>query len=153
MGSVNAPKVGGPLWMPELTCRWCGRVLRHMWNGDRFDDYYDPDNRIMCTPADRSAVCTLGYYANPLLMGDNAFDPLTLKGHDVLCSCQASFPHTPAPILEAQPYPWPDLLPYHCDQPMMMRHYHPDMGRGPGAWHCRGCRATVKAAPDIRKDH
>lgn len=140
---------GGPLWQPEQPCRWCGRALLHVWFDSRHDGYLDEAGAAYCTPADRGVQsgkpghCVFGYYADPRVMGPprkggaGPFDPLTLSFHDGTCPCSVSFPHTPDPR-NRRPYPWPNLVPEHCGQPMMLRNYHRPTPDGTlGGWHCR----------------
>ncbi len=161
--------IGPPLYQPGRPCRWCGRRIRMMYVNARYDILVDDAGATHCTPADRGVEsgkpghCVFGYYADERLMGPaeldakgrlkgGAFDPLTLSFHDSSCNCSRSLPHTWDLDIAAEPYPWPDLLPWHCGQPMQMRFYAPELaattGR-PGGWHCRA--GGTDLVPDRRR--
>lgn len=157
--------VGAPLYQPGRPCRWCSRTTRRMYVDARYDISVDDNGNSHCTPADRGIEsgkpghCVFGYYSDPAVMGPTrtdrkgkfiggAFDPLTLSFHDSSCSCHRSLPHTEDLAVLGEPYPWPDLLPWHCGQPMQMRFYAPrlaaEMGQA-GGWHCRAGGTEIKA--------
>lgn len=174
--------LGPPLHQSGRRCRWCKTQIRIVYVDARHDVNVDETGATHCTPAARGVVpgaaghCVFGYYADAWVMGppvtdkrgryvSGAFDPLReVSAHDGSCSCNRSMPHTAD--LPGDPYPWPDLLPWHCEQPMQQRLYAPqlaaELGR-PGGWHCRaggtslenrrivaiGCQTVLIPADDV----
>ena len=113
----------GPYVGSSGYCSWCTQqvTLDHpsgLWRSAL-------TGRIICSPDDRYADCLWHFYR------EHGIDPLTLKGHDYSCKCQAGIMH------HAQGragYPFPDRIPFHCGQPARLT---------PDEWRCRECAWTV----------